>query len=86
VSEAVASRCTVLTAASPAIESWFKHGESIYTVPPADPVALADAVRTLADDPDLVERLAVGGNEVYKAEFSTAQIAAILHESLLDTA
>jgi glycosyltransferase involved in cell wall biosynthesis len=84
VSEAVASRRAVLTEASPAIDAWFDHGESVYTVPPADPVALAAAVRTLAADPDLVERVAAGGHEVYEAAFSTERVAAILRARLLD--
>jgi glycosyltransferase involved in cell wall biosynthesis len=84
VSEAVASRRAVLTESSPAIDAWFDHGESVYTVPPADPVALAAAVRTLADDPDLVDRIAAGGHEVHEREFSTDRIAAILRDRLLD--
>jgi glycosyltransferase involved in cell wall biosynthesis len=78
VSEAVASRRAVLTAASPAIESWFDHGESVYTVRPADPVALAAAVRTLAADPDLVRRIERGGHEVYEREFAVERVGEIL--------
>ena len=78
VSEGVASRCAVLTAASPAIDEWFDHGESTYTVPPADPVALSEAIRTLAGDPELVRRIERGGHEVYEHEFAIERVAEIL--------
>jgi glycosyltransferase involved in cell wall biosynthesis len=35
-----------------------QHGETGLLVPPGDPVSLAEAIRALADDPDLVTRLA----------------------------
>jgi glycosyltransferase involved in cell wall biosynthesis len=34
-----------------------RHGEEAWLVPPADPVALADALQTLLADPDLRSRL-----------------------------
>jgi len=83
VSEAVASRSAVLTAQSPAIDAWFDHGESIYTVTPSDPIALAEAVRALADDPTLISRIADGGYEVYDREFDLDRIGEILRTELL---
>ena len=84
VSEAVASKKAVVTEQSPAIDAWFEHGESVYTVPPEDPVALADAIRTLDGDRSLIERLETGGHEVYRREFDVGAIGSILDERLFD--
>ena len=82
VSESVASKKATLTEKSPAVDAWFEHGESVYTVPPEDPVALADAIRTLDADRDLIERLEAGGYAVYDREFDVEAIAGILDERL----
>lgn len=82
VSEAVASKKAVVTEQSPAIDEWFKHGESIYTVPPEDPVGLADAIQTLATERDLIERLEAGGYQVYQQEFDVTRIGDILEDQL----
>ena len=82
VSEAVASKKAVVTEESPAIDAWFDHGESVYTVSSEDPTALADAIRTLEADRDLIERLEAGGYAVYDREFDVDAIAAILDEHL----
>ncbi len=59
------------------------HGENIYLVPPNDPAALARAIRTLANDPALRERLAQGARELSR-RFDWDSIAdrtlALFHE------
>lgn len=84
VSEAIASRKAVVTEQSPAIDEWFNHAESVYTVPPEDPVALASAIHTLADEKDSIERLETGGYDVYKREFDLPEIGSILQRRLFD--
>lgn len=84
VSEAVASKKAVVTEASPAVDAWFEHGESVYTVPPEDPVALAEAIRTLDAERELIDRLEDGGYEVYRREFDVESIGAILEERVFD--
>lgn len=42
----------------------FRHGEAMWLVPPEDPAALAEAVRTLAADPGLRGRLGRGAGEL----------------------
>jgi glycosyltransferase involved in cell wall biosynthesis len=40
------------------------HGENIYLVPPGDPDAIAEAIRVLANDPALRNRLGQGAREL----------------------
>ena len=47
-------------------------GESALLVPPGDPAALADAIRRLADDPELARRIGAGGRAAYEAKASEA--------------
>ncbi len=85
VTEAVASKKAVVTAQSPAIDAWFEHGESIYTVPPKDPVALATAIRTLDADRELITQLETGGRRVYDREFDVEAIGEILERTLFSS-
>ena len=82
VSEAIASKKAVITEESPAIDEYFEHCESIYTVPPEDPVALADAIETLAAERELIEQIESGGYEVYQREFDVDTIGNILSTRL----
>ncbi|MFB6281522.1 MAG: glycosyltransferase [Haloferacaceae archaeon] len=69
VCEAAASGKAIVTERSPAMTEWFEHGESVYLVDPEDPAALADAVRTLRNDPEAVARLEAGAREVHERAF-----------------
>jgi glycosyltransferase involved in cell wall biosynthesis len=40
-----------------------------------DPAALAQAIRTLADDGDLRQRIAAGGHRVFRQRLTTQAIA-----------
>lgn len=46
------------------------HGETGLVVPPADPAALAEAMRTLAGDPQLRERFGAGARARYESVFA----------------
>jgi starch synthase len=62
------------------------HGETGLLVPPADPRALAAAVRELLDDPGRAARLGVAGRRRARAEFGLARHAAAvgaLYDELL---
>lgn len=62
---------------------WFQHGESAYTVPMGDPMALANAVSELAGSAPLRIRIGEGGRSLYEQRFSEAAVAARLDESIL---
>ena len=86
VSEAIAMRKAVVVERSPAVQQWFEHGESAYMVPPDDGGALADGLRALRGNPDLIERLESGGRRAYEVHFSNERIGSVLYEELISNA
>jgi glycosyltransferase involved in cell wall biosynthesis len=62
----------VVTADTPAARELLVDGESALLVPPGDPAALAAALRRLASEAGLAERLAAGGLAAYRAAASEA--------------
>ncbi len=64
--QALACGTPLVTADTPAARELLKDGESALLVPPGDPEALANALRRLADDPELGRRLGAGGHAVYR--------------------
>ncbi len=50
------------------------HGETGLLVPPADPIALATAIRTLLADPTLAQRLALNGQTRAQQDFSAKRM------------
>lgn len=69
--EAMASGCPVINTAIPGSGvPWVsRHGESGLTIPVNDPIALADAARSLAQDDALHKQLSNGGRARAEAEF-----------------
>ena len=63
--QALACGTPLVTADTPASRELLVDGESALLVPPADPAALAAAVRRLAADAALAERLSAGGAAAY---------------------
>lgn len=82
VTEGVAAGSAVVTMNASGIREWFDHGEDIYLVPPADSDALAEAILTLRDDPELRKRIAAGGRETYERVFSVERIGQTVVEHL----
>jgi glycosyltransferase involved in cell wall biosynthesis len=58
------------------VEDVVEHGRTGLIVPERDPQALADAVRQLADDPELRLRLGAAARDKYRRQFEPARIAA----------
>lgn len=71
--EAMASGCPVISTAVSGIPELVRHGETGLVVPPHDHEALAVAMRSLLDDPDLAPRLSAAGRQHVEAEFNLVE-------------
>jgi glycosyltransferase involved in cell wall biosynthesis len=58
------------------VEDVVEHGRTGLIVPERDPQALSDAVRQLADDPDLRARLGAAARDKYREQFEPSRVAA----------
>jgi glycosyltransferase involved in cell wall biosynthesis len=70
--QALACATPLVTADTPAARELLTHGDSALLVPPGDSGALADAVRKLAADAELEQRLSQGGRGAYEERASEA--------------
>jgi glycosyltransferase involved in cell wall biosynthesis len=68
--QALACGVPLITADTPAARELLVDGESAVLVPPGNPEALAEGIRTLAADPTLARRIAEGGLAVYRERAS----------------
>jgi glycosyltransferase involved in cell wall biosynthesis len=74
--QALACGTPLVTADTPAARELLTDGVSALLVPPGDPEALADAVRRLAADRALAERIGARGLAAYQAEASEEVLGA----------
>lgn len=74
--QALAVGVPLVTADTPAARELLRDGESALLVPPGDPEALARAVRRLASEPELRQRLGGGGRTAYEQHASEAVLGA----------
>jgi len=70
--QALACGTPLVTADTLAARELLANGDSAILVPPGDPAALAEAVRLLAADGRLAERVAAGGRAAYERRASEA--------------
>jgi glycosyltransferase involved in cell wall biosynthesis len=68
--QALACGTPLVSADTPAARELLRDGESALLVPPGDPHALAAALRRLAGDDQLAERIGAGGQAAYRAHAS----------------
>jgi len=80
--QALACGTPLITADTPATRELLVDGESALLVPPGDPEALAAAIRRLAADPTLAERLSAGGLAAYREQASEDVLGARWRELL----
>lgn len=81
---ALAAGRAVVTADTPAVRELLAPGEEVWTVPPADPAALAAALRQLAADPSRRQRLASAGRAAYDRRFAPPVLGRRLREALAE--
>lgn len=72
--EAAACGRAVVTTDVPGCRDAITPGETGMTVPVKDPLALAEAVQKLVEDPDLRERMGLAGRALAEKEFSIEKI------------
>ncbi len=80
--EGLAMARPVISGDSAVVRESLTHGEHIYLVPREDAQALAEAIKTLKQDPELRERIARAGYERFLAGNSIAAIGATTEQAL----
>jgi glycosyltransferase involved in cell wall biosynthesis len=74
--QALACGAPLVTADTPAARELLTDGESALLVAPGDAAGLAAAVRKLAGDPALADRIATGGRAAYERSASEPVLGA----------
>ncbi len=74
--QALACGTPLITADTPGARELLTDGENALLVPPGDPAALAEAMRQVAADPELAQRLSIGGSKVYEERASEEVLGA----------
>ncbi len=76
--EAMSHRVPVVSTATGGIPELFEGVDDALLVPPKDPIALAEAIERLIEDPGLRERLVESGYRRVEESFAVEQVAAKL--------
>jgi len=82
----IAMRKPTIVGDNAATREVFVPGQHVWAVPMNRPEALAEAIGSLAGDPVLRRRLADGGYDIFKQQFTTEAIARKLEPVLEETA
>jgi glycosyltransferase involved in cell wall biosynthesis len=84
VVEALAAARPLITVKNNPVEELLTDGESVLLVPPADPGALADAIRKLKADPRLAEKIGKNGYRRFREsctlEVFSNRLKSIIHD------
>ncbi|WP_246731528.1 glycosyltransferase [Methylocapsa sp. S129] len=85
--EAMAAGCAIVnTALNTAVPMVARHGIEAYTVPPRDPVALADAVTALLGDSETRQRFGEAGQQRAAACFSSQMFKSKIEDIYFESA
>lgn len=76
LTEAAASGRAIVTTDAPGCREVVRHGVNGLLVPPRDPQALADAIQTLLENPQLRQEMGQRGREIVEKEFSSEIVIA----------
>lgn len=79
----MAMRKPIIVGEGEAASELLKHGVNAYIVPRGDPGALAIAIRELADDLWLRQRLGAEAYDLFQKKFSTSRISEMLERAIL---
>lgn len=74
--QALACGTPLITADTPGARELLTSGENALLVPPGDPATLTEAMRRVADDPELARRLSTGGRRIYEEQASEEVLGA----------
>lgn len=75
VIEAIGMGKPLITRRNEPVQELLTHGESVYLVDAANPRALADAILTLKNDPELRQRIATNGHNTFLTHCTTAMFS-----------
>jgi glycosyltransferase involved in cell wall biosynthesis len=82
VFQSMALGIPTITRRSRAVAEFFRDGEHLASVPPGDPVALAQALEAIARDPERGIRLGAAGRASVREQASPEEIGALLTEAI----
>ena len=80
--QALATGVPVITRRSPAVTEFFRDGEHLILIPPADGAALARAIEALAEEPERRARIGSAGRSAVRDEASPERIGSLLLEAI----
>lgn len=76
----------VICGDSATVRTFLKHGEQVYICDREDPASLANAIKTLRDDPTLRQKIAQCGQRYFQQNFTSSKIGALLGQYLVEFA
>ena len=76
VFQAIATGTPIVTADTEGARELLANERDALLVPPGDPVTLADAIKSLKEDPSLAARLGTEGRQTYEREATEAKLGA----------